>query len=459
MGPFEGLHRIVGSIQALTCSTIDPNTGVLGGANTLTFDHFSNSNLIKLEDGQTFPIDKLFADIVEDNLKSKTSRFFNTPSYVQIKWVSTSIIDFPISGILAAFRTLSRQTSDNKHTSVRKNAWGMIGGAILEYMTNVSVDHILKSPDTTKTPIKVVVHRNPATAKKMLVSARNKYEDQIQVVCGVDFVSIEGKLVALEAVTFDLLPYFFSEEYVNYCKNPFDEKCMTAVLQYFTYNAIHDGQDGTSDLLSPPFLHTHNSLTYNILGKDKPLAISTWEINTALFLPLVIHHIYADVVNTTTSDAASNACQQLVLYAVRYHCSQYGISNAGLHGVVDTGLYKEMIHNNCITTGPTVGKIVLVASLIVDIMNMSMVHPLEWEGDKIDKTIVTSEKYTEMKQKTPNGRIHTKYVTIEKIKEKLKTTGIELDQSFSSITNRSPTMATKDIIHNLGQFSWRGIIY
>ena len=145
-GHAEGFHRAGSSIQAMTGSRIDSETGVIDGPGDLTYQYFVDANVIK---DDSFKKDANFQDVVETALTGKCM-FFDEPSNVEVKWMSTPIETTSARVILAAFKEVSRQTSDNKYQSVRKNCLVSIGSMGRTALYGLDVNDYDHRPDTSK---------------------------------------------------------------------------------------------------------------------------------------------------------------------------------------------------------------------------------------------------------------------------------------------------------------------
>ena len=403
-GHTEGFHRAGSSIQAMTGSGIDCVTGVIEGPCNLTYQNFVDAGVIKKK---SFDADANFQEIVETALIGKCM-FFDETSNVEVKWISTAIEDIPASVVLDAFKEFSKQTSDNKYQSVRKNSFVIIGNMGRTALHDLDEKHYVHRPNTSKAARFVKTKFQSATdAKKSLAIAKETI-----------LKSIDNEKMNVEQIAFEWYPYMKTEEYRAYCKAPFREEHRSNVIRHFTFPSIDDARVA----LSPPFLNSYKSLLFD----PKEISqLTTWSMNAIYFIPRIIHLLFAQKEDRPLDEMANNqACYEFALYTARYHSNTFGMSNGQCHGVMASDLYVKLSHTPSTCVSPN--DIISAALLIVDTFNVALTHPDEWS--------VSDSKLQK-----------------RKVVAKLEDAGNMLDTIYSTIQTRDKIVKMQDILRNLGE--------
>ena len=279
---------------------------------------------------------------------------------MEVKWISTQIKDIPASVVLDAFKEYSKQTSDNKYQSVRKNSFVIIGNMGRSDLLDLDEKDYVHRPDTSKAARFVKTKfQSPPQAKESLAKATDKKLN-----------SIDNDAMNVEQIAFEWYHYMATEEYRDYCKAPFRDEHRSNVVRHFTFPSIDDAKV----TLSPPFLNSYKSLLFD---PKESWQLTTWSMNAMYFIPRIIHLLFAQKEDRPIDEMAEDAtCYEFALYTARYHSNTFGMSNGQCHGVMASDLYMKLSHTSltCVSSND----IISAALLIVDTFNVSLTHPEEW---------------------------------------------------------------------------------
>jgi hypothetical protein len=395
-GSTEGFHRCLASIQALVGSKIDGQTGVIEGPGLLSYDDFAKNDILIPEDVHSrYP--KL-QDLIQ-YVHINKCQYFDTPSTVEVRYLSSSAHVISTSKMLSILRDFSAQISTNKKTSAANSAFVQIGNYGRRMIENIPDLNITHRPNTKrKTPINRTTFKTVNEAKKEMKKAEEN---------SVLFAYPPN----VEQMAFKSNPYSFTEDYENFAQDPNNIQFQKKVLDFYTYPA----HDATEVRLSPPFLNT----TLGFLG-EKAITISTWAINAAWFIPFICHFIWADLKNVPIATCIGDqGLKQLVLYIVRYHSNAIGLTTLKIHGA--KYLYDKISATLNTTNDPNdiIGAVLLTS----DIINVGLTHPDEWA------------------RKILPG--------LDSRREQLKRVATIVDVFYSTIKNRHKLAQDKDIVLNL----------
>jgi hypothetical protein len=325
-----------------------------------------------------------------------------------VKWISTPIKDIPASVVLDAFKEFSKQTSDNKYQSVRKNSFVIIGNMGRTALRDLDEKHYVHRPDTSKAARFVMTKsQTPTQAKDSLAKANETILN-----------SVDNEDMNVEQTAFEWYPYMKTEEYRAYCKAPFREEHRSNVVRHFTFLSIDDPNVS----LSPPFLNSYKGL---LLDPKKSSQLTTWSMNAMYFIPRIIHLLFAQKLDRPLDETTEDqACYEFALYTARYHSNTFGMSHGQCHGVMASDLYMKLTHTTL--TCSSSNDIISAALLIVDTFNVSLTHPDEWSVSQ---------------SKLPK----------RKVINRLEEAGNMLDTIYSTIQTRDKMVKMQDILRNLGE--------
>lgn len=393
-GPDEGMHRGGACVQALFGSKIDPTTGIIEKPCNLTFQDFADVQLIKKED---IPPQDNLQGIVQKILASEEpSQFFDELSTVEIGWIVAPKETASISKILDARRRISQQRSDNKITSVRRDAFVKIGEFCSGVILSVGEHNIPHRPDTHKVPCPFVKWES----KKAVLERLNENDQN-------------------EQEAFPNCELFYSNEWIEYCKDPFNPTNKKAVYATCSFPAM----DNNAITLHPPYLNDHKGLAED---PSDATYFTTWMINSVLFLPPIIHLLAADRLNTTTTETVNDSkVHETCLFTVRYSAFSTGLISTKNHGAMHH-CYSSLAYSDWNVTYPN--DLIAASLFIVDTLNVALTHPRNW-----------STKETQL--------------STRRMRAKLGTAASEVDTMYSTIVTRTGAIRVDDIIHNLGESS------
>ena len=110
--------------------------------------------------------------------KEEPSQFFNELSTVEIGWIVASKETASIHAILDARRRISQQRSDNKITSVQRDAFVKIGEFGSGVILSVGENNITHRPNTRQVPCPFVKHESKKSVlEKLNENDQNEQDD------------------------------------------------------------------------------------------------------------------------------------------------------------------------------------------------------------------------------------------------------------------------------------------
>ena len=432
-GHIEGWHRTGAVISLMTGKRIDPTTGVL--SNALTFDDLISC----IDTEKEKDIDKTvegFADFLHNKLTGSVGHdkceFVYKTSIMEVHYINVPSGKVDLDVILERLRAHSRAISDSKRGSACKSTAHMIAGLLkgvagpggnLDYEGSpIDDDSCIYSPS---------INISWAPRRKIGKKVLDNILENAESLAKGDLAEKDKDSVSKDSIemrAFTLPGKLFSTAFVNYCKDPFDEKVSEKMKQEFTFKTCQD----ESVTISPPFLNTFQSMTMDP-GKVGMKAMTTWMVNTAWYLPRIVHILYSSKNNKPLRSVGQDkAVHEICMYTIRYHGNAVGLIN--YH--VDPILQKHYNSNQYSANTNSINLNVIAAALFIcDTINIMLIHPDEFNNNVPDDKEKDEDK-------------------IKRVKDSIKTTASEVGLSLTSInTQKNQNLySTNDIIHALGRF-------
>ena len=302
--PKEGGHRRLAIIQAELCSPVHPETASVSKPQLFRKLDFQKAGL-EVENPKVSDLTIVATQnaIVEG---TETSAFFSERTVVKVSWIQ----DFkePVRNILNACTILSENLSKIKRESVRKDAFSVIGTFGSKFLKLVETDSLMHRPDFSEHTYKGGNKFPPVASKKELQK-------------GIE----EGKDVP------QLLPmysFLYSDVFGAYCEDPFDVEAKKAFLEHFRVPVMTEGDVVTETHIRPPFLVSWKSMACDASLGTSVQRVTSEMVNKWLFLPPIMHHLYAAQNNMQIAEASkTKALHDIVRYTMRHHVHQFGMLN------------------------------------------------------------------------------------------------------------------------------------
>ena len=432
-GHIEGWHRTGAVISLMTGRRIDPTTGVLSDA--FTFNDLRSC----IDSEKEKDIDKTvkgFADFLHNKLTGSVGydkcEFVCKPSTMEVHYINVPSDKVDLGVILERLRTRSRAISDSKRGSACRSTEHMIAGLLkdvagsgsnLDYEGSpIDDDSIIYSPSISIT----WAPRRKIGRKVLDTMLENAESSAKKTLAGQDKDLVSEDTIEMRAL--NLPEQLFSPAFIDYCKSPFDENVSEKMKKEFSFETCEDDRI----TIRPPFLNTFQSMTMDP-GKLGMKAMTTWMVNTAWYLPRIVHMLYSSKNNKALRAVGEDkAVHEICMYAVRYHGNAVGLINYHVDQILQVH-YDSLTHSA--NTNATNLNAIAAALFICDAINIMLIHPDEFNNTPPDAKERDEDK-------------------IKRVKDSIKTTASEMALSLTSInTQKNKNLySTNDIIHALGRF-------
>jgi hypothetical protein len=277
--------------------------------------------------------------------------------------------------VLSAWVQRSKNISDNKITSARLDSWVEIPKIVKQSAYLITNDHFQYQP---KIPSKSDYYfprvKNIKTKEAMKACTKENFD---------------------ECHTFGAHKYLFSPEYERYCQKPSNQTLYQKIVQHFTFSMMDgDGNTINATKISPPFLHTHESIVKNVLGPNESVQVirfNTMDINAILFVPRIVHLLYAQLEKKTTAQLEDDPIvRDLSLFIVRYQIQYNQGTTVLMHGIANSAEHYNIAkyHQEVFTQHDA--SIVGATFCIMSFIHLVFTHPMEFLSPDDQKTVKLS---------------------------------------------------------------------
>ena len=381
----EGGHRKVANIQANFCSPLDPQRGFLTKPLAYTVNDFKRGGLIPQVDITRGAILGAYNNAINEGQRGEG--FFNDTTSVLVRYINN--VEPSVPKYLAACRIWSEAIANEKRNSATKDPFVELANHVSKFLRSMSNECLLFRPCLEKFSYDGSgSHRFPGNvAEETLKKASND----------LNWKQVNRTTLA------DVIPlteFLYTEEFENYCKDPFDKTNEERFMDKLEVPRLFWNKEDLqwcphdSDKMRPPFCITYATMAIDAgLGNNQRATVEM--VNKWCLLPLFIHILQAHKTNRTLVDTArDDKVHAIVLYTMRHHVHKFGTE--GLTPQPCMTIVYDMAKVATLAVGDY--QVILAALYLAEIVNAALTTIDAKDPDSPDSSVLLSARKKRLKE-------------------------------------------------------------